>query len=97
MLDEKNYDESLPYPWAKFDIEDEELEKYYDEEAVGEISLKSTFNREIVSDCDDDCLELIDDYRNASPEIRSVIDMTLIRLCGWSLPSLLKIADGGDL
>ena len=97
MLDKKNYDESLPYPWAKFEIKDEDLERYYDEEATMEISLKDTLINQTETDEDDDMLELIDEYRNASPGIRSVIDMTLVHICGWSLPSLLRIAEGDDV
>ena len=86
------FDLSLPFPWAKYDISDEELEKLEEKEANEEISARGAFYNAVLDDTDTEFVNLISDYRAADKNVRSVIDATLVRLCGWSLPSLLRMA-----
>lgn len=87
------FDLSLPFPWAKFDISDEELERFEEMETLAEDSpTRKAFHEVFEEDADEQFANLISDYRAADKNIRSVIDATLVRLCGWSLPSLLRMA-----
>lgn len=89
---EPPFDLELAVPWAKYDISDKALEEIEQQEEEERISLKSVFFNEMLSDTDDEFLNIIRDYRSMDASARSVADALLVRLCGWSLPSLCKMA-----
>ena len=84
---------SLPFPWAVFEISDEELERVEKMEEEGTVSIKKEFFNSVMDDTDDEFLHLLSDYRRADAKTRSAIDATLVRVCGWSLPTLCKMAE----
>ena len=87
------FDASLPFPWTKFEITDKELEKYGEMEEEEIISVKTEFFNAVLDDGDDEFRNLIYDYRHADASVRSAIDATLVRVCGWSLPTLCRMAE----
>ena len=91
-VSEAPFDENLTVPWAKFDITDEELEDFAEKEANEDISTRRVFYNSVLDDQDTEFDNLISDYRAADKNVRSVIDATLVRVCGWSLPTLLRMA-----
>ena len=74
-------------------ISDSELQRYLELEREGSISTRSVFFNEVLSDTDDEFAELISDYRAQDAKGKAVIDSVLLRVCGWTLPTLLKMAE----
>lgn len=87
------FDFSLAVPWAKFPIEESRLAECEALEESEEISTGEIFAEEFNSDCDRDFPGLIRDYRNLDALGRSVVDATLVRICGWSLPTLCRMSE----
>ena len=85
---------SSPFPWSNCRISDEKLEKILEMESDEKISVRETFFKAFVSDEEDEFIRLIEDYQHADSTTRSIIDATLVRICGWSLPSLCEMAEG---
>lgn len=53
--------------------------------------------QEIYDDSENESQKLIDYYAAGDDTVRGVIDCTLMYLCGWTLDSLVHIAERNDM
>ena len=93
--------EGHPAPWAIFDEDQSlvsELIKKAGDNADFLYEVMCTFRREMDADGDGfiEFEKLFDLYKRSNEDYRMVIDAVFVRLCGWSLPTLLKKAAGFD-
>ena len=85
-----------PFPWASYDFEEGMFDSIISDDSFEEAEIVRARFAEEFMDNDDgskDFSRLVQAYDATSEEYRMVIDGTLIMLCGWSLPSLVKMFD----
>ena len=58
-----------------------------------DLDVISAVTQAIYTDMENDSRILLDEYDNASPEIRKAMDFVLICLCGYSMESLIDKAE----
>ena len=89
--------EGHPAPWAIYEADPKLLKKAI-EDADFLWEAMSTFRREMDTDGDgfQEFEKLFDLYTRCSEDYRMMIDAVFVHLCGWSLPTLLKMAAGTD-
>jgi len=47
-------------------------------------------------DYEQDSARIIDNYENASDEVKAIIDDIFISLTGWGMPNLIRISNGEE-
>ena len=72
----------------------EENEEKLDEIIKSDCSdFREVFLETITSDEDNEFPELLREYKALNASGRSVIDSVFVRMCGWSVPTLIRMAE----
>lgn len=51
----------------------------------------------ITSDADCECDRLFEDYKEGDEHFRSIVDLVMVRICGYSLPTLIEKSLAEDM
>ena len=93
----KKMNEGHLAPWAIYET-DPKLLKRAEEDADFLWEVMSVFRREMDTDGDGfrEFEKLFRSYCRASEDYRMMIDAVFVYLCGWSLPTIMRMAAGVD-
>lgn len=68
---------------------DEEIDSAID----GNLDIVSVIRMEMTDDDENDTHHLLSLYKEADKKERAIMDALMISICGWTLSSLIRIAD----
>ena len=89
-IKDKPFDTSLAVPWAKYQVDEEKLDEMIKSDCS---DFREVFLETITSDEDNEFPELLREYKALNASGRSVIDSVFVRMCGWSVPTLIRMAE----